>query len=90
MELAPNGSLKNLISKSRTKINEDERTYIIAELLIGIQEMHSHFVCHRDLKPENVLLSSTNHVKICDFGEAKKFDQAALIELAQYFLNIEN
>ena len=38
------------------------------------------------MKPENVLLNGKNRVKICDLGEAKKFDQAALLELAQYYL----
>lgn len=63
--------------------------------MIGIRSIHKKFYCHRDMKPENVLLNDNNRVKICDFGEAKKFDQAALAELAgfyltQEFLNINN
>ena len=54
----------------------------MAEILIGIKAMHKSFYCHRDMKPENVLLNGNNRVKICDLGEAKKFDQPALKELA--------
>jgi len=30
-------------------------------------------ICHRDIKPQNILCSTTtNELKICDFGSAKK------------------
>ena len=58
----------------------------MAELLLGISEMHKKNICHRDMKPDNVLLSKHNHVRICDFGEAKVFNESDLEELAQYFI----
>ena len=67
-------------------MKEIDRKYIVAEVLLGIRSIHQRFICHRDMKPENVLLNETNRVKICDFGEAKKFDQAALVELGAYYL----
>ena len=66
---------------------EYQRRNLIAEILIGIRVMHQKFICHRDIKPENILLNERNRVKICDFGEAKVFDQGALVELAQFYLN---
>ena len=39
-------------------------------------------IAHRDIKPENILLNSKNRMKICDFGQAKKFNIEALAEMA--------
>ena len=33
-----------------------------------MKETHDRKFIHRDLKPENILLTSTNQVKISDFG----------------------
>lgn len=36
--------------------------------------MHKLGICHRDLKPENILYdTSTNRVKLIDFGTASRF-----------------
>ena len=48
----------------------DARFYV-AEIVCAIQYLHSLGIIHRDLKPENVLLTSTGHVKVTDFGTAK-------------------
>ena len=34
--------------------------------------MHKRFIVYRDLKPENILLDSEGHLKLADFGFAKK------------------
>lgn len=46
------------------------KVYLL-EILDAIEHIHSHGIVHRDLKPENVLLSSTGHVIVIDFGTAK-------------------
>ncbi|XP_040271533.1 protein kinase C delta type-like [Bufo bufo] len=44
--------------------------FYAAELVCGIQFLHSKGIIHRDLKPENILVAETGHIKITDFGLA--------------------
>ncbi|CAJ0938626.1 unnamed protein product [Ranitomeya imitator] len=48
---------------------EDKKFYA-AELVCGIQYLHSKGIVHRDLKPSNILVAATGHIKIADFGLA--------------------
>uniref|UniRef100_A0A061RC98 non-specific serine/threonine protein kinase n=1 Tax=Tetraselmis sp. GSL018 TaxID=582737 RepID=A0A061RC98_9CHLO len=43
-----------------------------AEIVLAISHLHRCGFVHRDLKPENILLDSDGHVKVTDFGLAKK------------------
>jgi protein kinase X len=46
--------------------------FYTAEIVLALEYLHSQSVVYRDLKPENLLLDKDGHLKITDFGFAKK------------------
>ncbi|KAL9656505.1 hypothetical protein ABK040_005269 [Willaertia magna] len=70
LEVASGGELASIIEKFGPLTTEAARFYL-AELIVGLEYMHSKGVLHRDLKPENLLLTEDYHLKITDFGTAK-------------------
>lgn len=59
--------------KNNGCLSEDTIKYYFKQISNGIQFLHSNNLIHRDLKPHNILiLSSSNIIKIADFGFVKE------------------
>uniref|UniRef100_A0A1B8Y5P4 Protein kinase domain-containing protein n=1 Tax=Xenopus tropicalis TaxID=8364 RepID=A0A1B8Y5P4_XENTR len=69
MEYASGGSLELEIRK-RKHLKMRKVIFYSAEIICGLQYLHSHGIIHRDIKPGNIMLSSEGHIKILDFGLA--------------------
>lgn len=46
--------------------------FYASEIVLALEYLHSLSIVYRDLKPENLLIDRTGHMKITDFGFAKK------------------
>lgn len=55
----------------RTGLPESIVRFYFAQVLNGIEYMHTVGIVHRDLKAENLMVQAPNVVKIIDFGSAK-------------------
>ncbi|KAJ4905128.1 Protein kinase superfamily protein [Raphanus sativus] len=78
MEVAPHGSLKDMLTKAGGTLPENVIGYCIFQVLEGLRDLHQHGYVHCDLKPENILIfPAYAHDELCnlklgDFGSAKE------------------
>ena len=70
IDYCPGGDLNYHIIQNL--FEEDEAKFFIAELILGIEHLHSLDIIYRDLKPENILIAKDGHIKLADFGLAKE------------------
>jgi len=73
LEYVPGGELFSHLRREG-RFTDDHGRYYAAEIVLAFAHMHSMNVVYRDLKPENLLISTTGHMKITDFGFAKKIE----------------
>jgi serine/threonine protein kinase len=71
MEYAPGGDLLRRMRVDR-KFSEPRAQIYAAQLVLGIEYLHGIGIVHRDLKPGNILIDSTGHLRITDFGFVKE------------------
>ena len=67
MEYLNGGDCASLI-KVLGGLAEDWAKKYIAEVVLGVEHLHSRGIVHRDLKPDNLLIDSKGHLKLTDFG----------------------
>lgn len=69
--------LEKVITRyAKSKIDMPERLIKLYayQIFKGLEEIHQKNIVHRDLKPENILKTSSDYVKIADFGSSKFLD----------------
>lgn len=58
--------------------------FIVAEIILALEYLHSVGVSHRDLKPENIFVNEEGHLKVGDLGSA------GVSQTAREILKIKN
>eukprot|EP01124_Arcella_intermedia_P027854 TRINITY_DN5543_c0_g1_i2.p1 TRINITY_DN5543_c0_g1~~TRINITY_DN5543_c0_g1_i2.p1 ORF type:complete len:365 (+),score=72.86 TRINITY_DN5543_c0_g1_i2:123-1217(+) len=52
-------------------LDENRSRFYTAEILCGLEYLHSRGIVYRDLKPENILINYNGHIVLADFGLSK-------------------
>jgi eukaryotic-like serine/threonine-protein kinase len=75
MEYVAGRTLHQRLREGRLPLAETLR--LAGEIAEALEEAHARGFLHRDLKPANVMLASQGHVKVMDFGLAKKLEPSS-------------
>jgi eukaryotic-like serine/threonine-protein kinase len=65
-----------LRERMKTPLTLEQFFTIAVQCCEGVAAAHEHRLIHGDLKPENIMITLTEHVKILDFGMARRFTVA--------------
>ena len=56
----------------------DKLRLLAAEITLGLLFLHRNGIVHQDIKPANIMISSTGHAVIGDFGAASRLPPSSL------------
>ncbi|KAJ1772237.1 cAMP-dependent protein kinase catalytic subunit [Coemansia sp. RSA 1843] len=73
MEYVPGGELFSHLRRAG-RFPDDVARFYAAEIVLALDYLHSMKIIWRDTKPENILLDAHGHVKLTDFGFAKRVE----------------
>ncbi|KAH7358190.1 camp-dependent protein kinase catalytic subunit [Plectosphaerella cucumerina] len=73
LDYVPGGELFTYLRKMK-RFDESTAKFYTAEIVLVLEYLHEKQgrVAYRDLKPENLLLDKDGHIKLVDFGFAKR------------------
>jgi hypothetical protein len=60
------------------RIPHEQALRWLEQTAMALDEAHAAGIVHRDVKPANLLLDERQNVSVCDFGIARKADEATL------------
>lgn len=71
-EYLPGGNFQRQL-QTHGHFSEKIVRFYSAELILALEYLHKNNIIYRDLKPENMMLDRDGHLKLVDFGLAKRF-----------------
>ncbi|KAI9777294.1 MAG: serine/threonine protein kinase, AGC [Candelina submexicana] len=72
LDYCPGGEVFTYLRRAR-RFDEPTSVFYAAEIVLILDYLHDkEGVAYRDLKPENILIDAEGHLKLVDFGFAKK------------------
>jgi eukaryotic-like serine/threonine-protein kinase len=67
--------------RDRGHLDVEQAVEIVTQACRGLDYAHRNGVVHRDVKPGNLLVSTTDVVKLADFGIARAADQSSITQV---------
>ena len=80
LDYCPGGEIFTYLRRAK-KFDEKVALFYAAEMVLILEFLHDvKGVAYRDMKPENILLDAEGHIKLVDFGFAKKLGSSGHID----------
>jgi len=71
MEYLDGVSLRDYLAQKGGKLPVDEALDIVRHVMDALIAIHAKGIIHRDIHPGNIFITSTNKIKLLDFGAAR-------------------
>jgi serine/threonine protein kinase len=71
LDYVPGGELFSYL-RAAERFSNHMGIFYAAEIVSALEYLHAQNIVYRDLKPENILLEACGHIRITDFGFAKR------------------
>ena len=75
MEYCGGGDVERLIGRTAAsggRVSQDRVLRIVAQALLALEAVHARGLVHRDVKAANLFITAGNHIRLGDFGIAKR------------------
>ena len=91
MEFLPGTSLKQIVDRRDTPMNEREVIKILKPVILALREVHKEGIVHRDISPDNMVVDDKGKLTLIDFGAAKlnKIEESTSIQLKHGYAPLE-
>ncbi|XP_022645200.1 rho-associated protein kinase 1-like isoform X2 [Varroa destructor] len=77
MDYMAGGDLANLLDVY--DFSEEWARFFCAEMVLAVDVIHQMGFVHRDVKPDNMLLDSSGHLRLADFGTCTRMGEDGLV-----------
>ena len=72
--LLSGGHLGLVLKENGGKFPESQIKFYIAQIILGLSDLHKIGVMHRDVKLSNTMLDANGYLKLIDFGLSLPFE----------------
>lgn len=79
LDYCPGGEVFSYLRRAK-RFDEPTARFYAAEIVLILEFLHDHHIAYRDMKPENILIDAEGHLKLVDFGFAKKLETSMLLK----------